>query len=627
MSCSLTFLLILLRFVSLYLGTYRLSTYSNLGQMLSKLSVACVLAFSLSLSWHSLWQSGITRDNMLVFASDENSGANNENESSQTTTVTSSSADYSTATTTTTTTKTKDTPLSSAIASESPVLCSKGVDDPKYDLFKFVDLIYFTVNFFLHMCMIVLPFFIVSKLRSKKLYAHAELIMHQQQQHQLLLEQNADLTTKKSSLGTETLRFHSDLLRRNQQEQHQKKREIGHTRHSLPTLPTRSARSTTTHSAGQRDELSNGTVGGGTALSIEPSPGKKKRAYSLDKILNVSFSETKNEEKTFCDNKNNINRRQTYKSFAFSMPESEDRKRNALLYAKLSACQQPKQFSLFVVAISLITGLCCLPYVILDYFYYKDALLVEVLSGFDVARGHFDYMELFLQAPVMLISIMHAIKFYVLFAFYGKFRAQLGRLLQLRLYVDKRLARRLSQKKGRLGSIKFIVTHNFSLVRCCLCCFFDQSSDMTTSNTEHAVNATNRSWLRRMLVRYCLRSVFNTSRRLHVPMNADKARINRMLSKMRNHDYEDETSSIVGFKAKCGVSNTELSMLNLYDPTPVTTAKFEQSSKAAQMKMSLVSPSKSSAQRAVKFPDEERMHEKSSVSSSALMPRNPLIFE
>lgn len=56
-SCSLTCILLTLRFVSLYMGTYRLSSYSNLGQALSKLSVAYTLALVSCLSSQDLFKS------------------------------------------------------------------------------------------------------------------------------------------------------------------------------------------------------------------------------------------------------------------------------------------------------------------------------------------------------------------------------------------------------------------------------------------------------------------------------------------------------------------------------------------------------------------------------------------
>ena len=58
-SASLLFVLVLTRVIRFYMGSYRLSTYSNLGQMCSRLCVGYLFALSISSSWHELWSSGI----------------------------------------------------------------------------------------------------------------------------------------------------------------------------------------------------------------------------------------------------------------------------------------------------------------------------------------------------------------------------------------------------------------------------------------------------------------------------------------------------------------------------------------------------------------------------------------
>ncbi|CAF0957974.1 unnamed protein product [Brachionus calyciflorus] len=58
-SSALTSILILIRFVGLFFGHYKLSTYSNLGQMSSRLCVAYIISISISLTWHELWTSGL----------------------------------------------------------------------------------------------------------------------------------------------------------------------------------------------------------------------------------------------------------------------------------------------------------------------------------------------------------------------------------------------------------------------------------------------------------------------------------------------------------------------------------------------------------------------------------------
>lgn len=66
LSASLLFTLVMIRLISLYCGTYRLSIYSNVGQIFSRLSVIYILALCLSISWHELWFSGLKSGNMTI---------------------------------------------------------------------------------------------------------------------------------------------------------------------------------------------------------------------------------------------------------------------------------------------------------------------------------------------------------------------------------------------------------------------------------------------------------------------------------------------------------------------------------------------------------------------------------
>lgn len=53
------------------MGSYRLSTYSNLGQACSRLCVAYIIALALSLSWHELWTSGLKDGDLPITERDE----------------------------------------------------------------------------------------------------------------------------------------------------------------------------------------------------------------------------------------------------------------------------------------------------------------------------------------------------------------------------------------------------------------------------------------------------------------------------------------------------------------------------------------------------------------------------
>ena len=57
-SITLLYCMITSRCISIFSGSFRLSFYTNTGQIFSHLCVALSVAFCLSLSWHPLWTSG-----------------------------------------------------------------------------------------------------------------------------------------------------------------------------------------------------------------------------------------------------------------------------------------------------------------------------------------------------------------------------------------------------------------------------------------------------------------------------------------------------------------------------------------------------------------------------------------
>ncbi|RNA29696.1 thyrotropin-releasing hormone receptor-like [Brachionus plicatilis] len=134
-SSVLTFFLPLIRFISLYLGNFRLSTYSNLGQICSRLSVAYILSISFSLSWHELWTSGLKNgdDPLLVAEPDY------ESDLAETTT---------------------------RLMVQQNLKCHKNVIS--YSIIHAINLIYFFILFSMYSGSIVLSFFLYLKMNSAK---------------------------------------------------------------------------------------------------------------------------------------------------------------------------------------------------------------------------------------------------------------------------------------------------------------------------------------------------------------------------------------------------------------------------------------------------------------------------
>lgn len=96
---------------------------------------------------------------------------------------------------------------------------------------------------------------------------------------------------------------------------------------------------------------------------------------------------------------------------------------------------RPRRFSSFICLVSFLNALFCLPFVVFDLIFYKDVdpLLNNNESHVDLVRKSYQ------RLPLILLNIPHAIKFYLLFIFYSKFRQQLSKFLKIRFYVNKNL--------------------------------------------------------------------------------------------------------------------------------------------------------------------------------------------
>lgn len=134
-SSVLTFFLPLIRFISLYLGHFRLSTYSNLGQILSRLSVAYVLSIGLSLSWHELWTSGLKYGEEPLVEIDPDYEINSVSSTTR--------------------------PIS-----YDNLKCHKNIIS--YSIIHAINLIYFVILFSINLGLIVLPFLLYFKIKNPK---------------------------------------------------------------------------------------------------------------------------------------------------------------------------------------------------------------------------------------------------------------------------------------------------------------------------------------------------------------------------------------------------------------------------------------------------------------------------
>lgn len=282
---------------------------------------------------------------------------------------------------------------------------------------------------------------------------------------------------------------------------------------------------------------------------------------------------------------------------------------------------EPKDFSMFVVIISLFCSLLSLPYLLLDYFYSNDPFLLEIYS-----QEQTNLTKTLLQLPLILINIPFSIKFYLLFFFYKKFRIQISRFLRVRFFIDDKFLSKLARrrklsinsydKKWSWPAFRFIMIHHSSSFMCCLpFCTRQKSTQPPVClclNVSH--KATDRP---------SLSSINVTS------IEADRIRVSKMYNKLCREDcFADDTSSIAGFQVFStnpasslnNYNTTDVSLLNLFDTSVLpTTSKSIRSVPSSPVKKSLEEPSDPIEAETSKLSQQ-------SNATVVLTPRSPLVF-
>ncbi len=576
LSCSLTFVLIFLRFVSLFMGKYRLSAYSNMGQMLTKLSFAYIFTLSLSICWHNLWKSGLTTKNQKpIIITDE----------------------Y-------TTQVIKEYFVSLSLAENfttQELRCTKNVYPPK--LYIMLDLFSFLLIFILNLALALLPFIIMNKMRLK--------------------------------------------MRKLDRNHHQPSQNLGDSRFLVSNF-------------GEKKSSSN---------QSSPSPPSFRASYSktrpdIARSKSVAFSNTKDRNRykggqnlnckslslEKLNNNNSLkkeiteeNKKNSHKKERRSYPMTNNVRISTItnnrikFFTRLASDNsiQPKHFTYSIMFMSILTGFLSFPFILMDYFYYKDALFVENLEN--KAMTKID--EFLIKIPYLMLNLAYAIKFYILFALYSKFRAQIGRFLRIRLYINKKIADSL-KKQNRLSyflllgqrsastntsdalydndggnhhpswsvpsssslsdikSIKFIMKHHF--------CFRNKPLKCNKNDIESASEIPTK------------RAFSSESK------TRDEVRIDKILTKMKNDDYDDETSSIVGYKAYPNTSTWTLYTDQAGFPlmnrkTSITAPKFSLESNSTIMPNGGVSCFNSRCNRSMTIMRQEKKN------TVVLTPRNPII--
>lgn len=127
----------------------------------------------------------------------------------------------------------------------------------------------------------------------------------------------------------------------------------------------------------------------------------------------------------------------------------------------------PKKFTYYLIIISLLSSLFCLPFIFFDLIFYKDVIINQKqLNTTQLIANKTTNLADFEKIPLILINIPHVLKFYLLFLLNAKFRAQLGRFMRFRFYLNVKLIRNISWIRGSstpASSTKSSVFSRFNL--------------------------------------------------------------------------------------------------------------------------------------------------------------------
>ena len=410
-SISLLFCLIMTRFIRFYFGLYHLSTYSNLGQICSKLCVVYIFALGLSLSWNPLWSSGIKIGDEPVYDPNYKSTINfslDEESSEQTTTFAST---------------TNSSSVSALLASKriidlyeldlnrENVKCFKNVDS--LQIVDILNLLYFMVGFILNLMLVFISVLIWLKVKNIKIF-------------NLLCVYATDLVNKNNSDNSINVNYDNDFNLNSSVRRTSENFNSSIRRSSFPNV-----KSTNTKR--------NSDCAIENPSRIAPSLS----ATSIEMMIKNNWRKT---EVEFLD--------------LSSIIPSKPRKFSWYL---ITICITSSLFSLpFFIFDYAYYEHAGLDKHSLNFMVYNQSLdrINELCNGTlsqnfssqikkEEAIIYKFFMDSLINLPGFLMIIPHTFKFYILFIFYSRFRRELSKFLRLRFYININLFKQVGLIKSR----------------------------------------------------------------------------------------------------------------------------------------------------------------------------------
>ncbi len=444
---SLLFCMLLSRFVRIFYGLFRLSVYSNMGQLLSKLSVAYVFALGLALSWHELWTSGVQYDST-------------------------------------------ESQLNILLNEKTKLSCRKNV--LSFFVIETFEVVYFVITSSISTLLIVLSAMMIIKIKRMQLFKSCFFFNTNSRSERFSfndLEPNSlfnnfsssdcnELNDKKETTSCNNLNTGICVVKPQKSAENVNELKVASSNISKfksfdhLNLNISTAAISTNQLKFSLPNLTASHSKCNSLLSMNQKPIKP--SVTTDFI--VKFRITSCEPNTNSLSGIKAHNRTTKFHLNSICIEKAINDRNRFF-----------RFSSFLISTSLFCGFFYLAYFFSDYFYYENAITSQIYDKdkfliynqslnavyqlylnyyikFDTSnlnimnqtlvnyRARLKYEESLIAAlfpnamarlPLILINIPHAIKFGFLFLFYSKYRHRLSYLLKMRLFVNWEIAKRL----------------------------------------------------------------------------------------------------------------------------------------------------------------------------------------
>jgi len=459
---SLLFCMLFARFIRIFYGLFRLSVYSNLGQLLSKLSVAYVFALGLALSWHELWTSGLWQST--------------------------------------------ESQLNILLNEKTKLTCRK--NPLSFFIIDTFQVVYFLITTCISLLLIALSSMMIIKIKRIKCFLVFSKNSHSERFSFNDIEPNSLYNNFSSSDCNELSQLNEKKEIDSSTQLNDEICEIKVENDSdLRPKPQASAENVNQLRVASLHMSKFKSFDHLNHLNLSSEIGPNRLKFSLpnltasqsrcNSLLNVNHKPIKPSATTDFNAKFRASSFEPNTNLLLSLKAKNTKFHLNPIYLEKSLANRDRffRFSSFLLTTSLFCSFFYLAYFLSDFFFYENAMInpiydkdkfllynqslnaiyhlyVNYYIKFDASnfnsmnqtvvnyRARIKYEETLISAlfpdaiarlPLVLINIPHAIKFVLLFFFYAKFRHRLSYLMKMRLFVNWELAKRLlCDKKVKL---------------------------------------------------------------------------------------------------------------------------------------------------------------------------------